>query len=280
MIEIRTPLRTIFEGLHLPECPRWRNGRLYFSDMYGQAVYAVSETGESEQLCTVPGRPGGLGFAENGDLLINEMETARVLRLTPEGDLSIHADLTALVPSINDMATTADGRCYIGKLTMEPPFDAAPLITVDLQGQPSIATNEKLLVANGMIVRPDGKTLIVAESAAGKLIAYDIDAQGQLSNHRVFAQLPKELFPDGICGDNEGGIWLASPNSGRFARVLEGGTITHQISLVPGRYAYSCALGGKTGRTLFMCTSGHYAPETVSNNTDGRIETVEVSVAG
>lgn len=272
--DLTEPPRIVQSGLHLPECPRWRGDRLYFSDMYGQTVYAVTQAGAATTLCHVEGRPGGLGFAANGDLLINEMERARVLRLNKAGELSVHADLSPLVSSLNDMITTADGRCFIGRLTAEPPFDSAPLFTVAPDGAASVATEEGVLVANGMVMRAGGRTLIVAESVAGRLLAYDIDAAGVLSNRRVFADMPKGHGPDGICGDDAGGIWLATPNAGRFLRVVEGGEVTHRISLPPGRYAYACAIGGADRQTLFLCTSGHYDPATATAETNGRIEAV------
>jgi sugar lactone lactonase YvrE len=273
-IENLGPPRVLCDGFHLPECPRWRNGRLYFSDMYGQAVFAVAADGAVERVCVVEGRPGGLGFAANGDLLVNEMERARLLRVDGGGAVSVHADLSGLVPSINDMVSSADGRCYVGRLTMEPPFDPVPLIAVDPQGRASIATKEKLAVANGMLMRPDGRTLIVAESVACRLVAYDVDAGGGLSNMRVFADLPEGNNPDGIGGDDAGGVWIASPHAGRFLRVVEGGELTHEVQLEPGRFAYACAVGGGARPTLFMCTSGHYDPVTVTQATAGRIETV------
>jgi sugar lactone lactonase YvrE len=274
-VDIIGPPRVLRDGFHLPECPRPRDGRLYFSDMYGQAVYAVSAAGDVERVCVVEGRPGGLGFTAGGDLLVNEMERARVLRVRPGGEVSVHADLSALVPAINDMVSAADGRCYIGRLTAEPPFEPAPLFAVDPQGGTSVATQEQLAVANGMLLRPDGRTLIIAESVAGRLLAYDVGAEGGLSNPRVFADLPEGHGPDGICGDDAGGVWIASPHAGRFLRVLEGGEVTHRADLEPGRFAYACAIGGPARRTLFLCTSGHYAPATVTAAKAGRIETVE-----
>jgi sugar lactone lactonase YvrE len=270
--ELAGPPRLVQAGLHLPECPRWRGDALYFSDMYGQTVHALSEAGGLSALCTVEGRPGGLGFAANGDLLINEMERARVLRLNAAGELAVHADLSGLAPSINDMITTPEGRCFIGRLTLAPPFEPAPLLTVSPDGRATVATEEPVLVANGMVMRAGGRTLIVAESVGRRLLAYDVDQAGRLANRRVFADLTEG--PDGVCGDDAGGIWFASPNAGRFLRVVEGGEVTHQITLPAGRFAYACAIGGADRRTLFLCTSGHYDPATCMSQTNGRIEAV------
>jgi sugar lactone lactonase YvrE len=273
-IELTQTPEIVARGLHLPECPRWRNEALYFSDMYGQTVHSLSATGSLNTLCKVEGRPGGLGFAANGDLLINEMERARILRLNKAGELSVHADLTPFVDSINDMISTDDGRCFVGRLSAEPPFVPTPLLTADAEGRVSVATDEPVNVANGMVLRGDRKTLIVAESVAGRLLAYDVDAGGALSNRRVFADMPHGHGPDGICGDDAGGIWLASPNVGRYLRVIEGGEVTHSISLPEGRFAYACAIGGPDRQTLYLCTSGHWDPELCKAETNGRIESV------
>ncbi|MFC3173680.1 SMP-30/gluconolactonase/LRE family protein [Novosphingobium bradum] len=270
--QMGTP-RTLLAGLHLPECPRWRGERLHFSDMYGQQAFAMSETGVVEASWPVPGRPGGIGFAPNGDLLVNEMERARILRFDANGGMRVHADLGALAPSINDMISTPDGRCFVGRLTMAPPFEPAPLIAVDPEGRACLATSEAIAVANGMVWRDD-RTLIVAESMAGRLLAYDDNGEGGLANRRVFAQLPAGLGPDGICGDDAGGIWVASPNAGVVYRVVEGGEITHRIDLEPGRFAYACAIGGRDRRTLFLCTGGPYEPEIATAETAGRIEAI------
>jgi sugar lactone lactonase YvrE len=269
------PTGVICSDLHLPECPRWRDGALYFSDMYGGTVYRWDEAAGLSPVCKVEGRPGGLGFAGNGDLLVCEMERARVLRLDKAGSLSVHADLSALVPSINDMATTRDGHGYVGRLTLAPPFDAAPLTSVDPQGQVSVATSGPIFVANGMAFRDNDRTLIVAESVGGRLLSYRREPDGRLTNRAVFAEMPAGYGPDGICLDDAGGAWLASPNAGAFLRVVEGGEVTHRIQLEPGRFAYACAIGGKDGRTLFLCTSGHYDPDTVTRDKAGKMEVVE-----
>jgi sugar lactone lactonase YvrE len=272
--EIAETPEVVASGLHLPECPRWRGNSLYFSDMYGQTVYSLTEAGALTALCKVEGRPGGLGFTADGDLLINEMERARILRLSETGGLSVHADLTPFVDSINDMISADDGRCYVGRLSAEPPFVPTPLLAVDPQGRVSFGTDEPVNVANGMVLRADRRTLIVAESMARRLLAYDVDAAGALSNRRVFADMPEGHGPDGICGDDAGGIWLASPNVGRYLRVVEGGEVTHAVSLPPGRLAYACAIGGADRRTLYLCTSGHWDPELCKAETNGRVEAV------
>ena len=102
---------------------------------------------------------------------------------------------------------------------------------------------------NGMAVTPDNETLIVAESYASRLTAFDIAADGTLSNRRVWADLD-DGAPDGICLDAEDAIWYGDVPNKRCVRVLEGGEVLQTINLDRGCFA--CALGGADRRTLFL----------------------------
>nr|WP_255326631.1 SMP-30/gluconolactonase/LRE family protein [Sphingobium sp. EM0848] len=171
------------------------------------------------------------------------------------------------------MLVTPSGHCYVGQFSHDYPAPEAPLLTIDLEQRASPATEHKLAVANGMVFRPGSRTLIVAESWACLLSAFDVDEKGGLSNYRIFAKLPPEHFPDGICGDDAGGIWVACV-TGKFVRVVEGGEITHRLTLDEGRFAYACAIGGEDRQTLFLCTGGPYETSVIVQHPAARIETI------
>ncbi|RVT91074.1 SMP-30/gluconolactonase/LRE family protein [Sphingomonas crocodyli] len=276
-------LTTLSEGMSFTECPRWRDGWLYFSDMYGRTVYRVNEAGVRETICTVDKRPGGLGFTPEGDMLISEMDAGRVLRLR-DGTLSVHADLSSAATSgTNDMIVSAEGRCYVGKFSHARPSPIEPILFVDTDGHWR-EMDQPVKVANGMILTADGKTLIVAESAGGRISAFDVGKDGVPTNYRLFAALPEGHYADGICGDDAGGVWVTCCRGPGVIRVEEGGAITHRITIGPEdgaeRFAYACALGGADGKTLFVCTAGPYTPETMAETRTARIETVRVPFAG
>ena len=130
---------------------------------------------------------------------------------------------------------------------------------------------------NGTVLAPDGTTLIVAESFAGRLTAFDIEADGSLSGRRLWAQLPEDRIPDGICLDAEGAIWVASPRGNQCLRILEGGEVTDLVQLDRG--AFACMVGDPDRRTLYICTAGDSDPAQTGNRS-GRIERVRVEVAG
>jgi len=102
---------------------------------------------------------------------------------------------------------------------------------------------------NGMVVTPDNATLIVAESYGNRLTAFDIAADGSLSNRRVWADLGGGV-PDGICLDAEGAVWYADVGNSWCVRVKEGGEVLQTIELDRGCFA--CMLGGTDRRTLFV----------------------------
>jgi len=253
------PLDVLASGFAYAEDPRWRNGRLYFSDMYGGKVYALDLSGTVETILDLgDGTPSGLGFMPNGDLLVVSMFERVLLRLGKSG-LTHQADLAALAPhSINDMVVDRTGRAYVGQSGFdywagEAPRPA-PLIAVEPDGTISIAAPD-LLVGNGVVITDDGRTLIVAETLGHRISAFDIDATGRLSNRRIFATLPDNHMPDGICLDTEGGIWTACPSGLGVVRFEDGGRITHIVPLPEPHRAYACILGGHDRRTLFICSS-------------------------
>jgi len=271
----------LVDGLAFPEGPRWHESRLWFSDMHALWVKAVDEDGKVEQIVEVAGRPSGLGWDVDGRLLVVSMADRRLLRFDGS-DLTQVADMTDRVArDCNDMVVDRQGRAYIGNFGFDLHAGDTPTTTVLLMVDADAAVHEVadgLRFPNGMVITPDGSTLIVGESYGACLTAFAIAADGTLSDRREFAATAPAV-PDGICLDEDGAVWVASPLTNEVIRVREGGEITDRIS-TGDRGAYACMLGGADRRTLFVCTSGTMIPaETVVQRT-GRIETVGVDVPG
>jgi sugar lactone lactonase YvrE len=217
------------------------------------------------------------------------METQRLLRLESSGDLVEHADLSGIARgSINDMIVAQDGTAYVGDmgLRIHQEGDRLPgqTIRVTPDGQVSVGA-DGLDTPNGHILTEDGRTLIVAESAASRLTAFDIAADGTLSGQRVFAELTpasNELPaapPDGICLDREGAVWVAEPIGRRVIRVLEGGKVT-DTHVVDGLVPVACVLGGPDRRTLFICAAVDWKRDICRRALTGKLLTTEVAVPG
>ncbi|MBN8871552.1 MAG: SMP-30/gluconolactonase/LRE family protein [Rhodospirillales bacterium] len=272
--------QTLLDGLTFAEGPRWRDGRLWFSDFYSQRVIALGLDGAAETVLRVPENPSGLGWLPDGTLLVVSMNDRRLMRWR-DGALTLHADLSAIAGGpCNDMLVDTAGRAYVGNFGYERFAGEGPraarLARVDPDGSVTVAADD-LLFPNGTVLTPDGRTLIIGETMGNRLTAFTVQADGGLTDRRTWAAV-SDLFPDGICLDADGAIWVADPRGNRVVRVREGGTITDTIPL-PGRNAYACMLGGEDRRTLFICTAPGSGPER-AGKTDGKIETVRVAVPG
>lgn len=271
----------LLNDLVFPEGPRWHNGRLWFSDMLAHEVVAVDLGGRRETIVAVPEQPSGLGWLPDGRLLVVSMVDRKLLRLDPDG-LAVAADLVNLAPHhCNDMVVDAQGRAYIGNFGFDLWNEEArgtALIMVTPEGHAGVVA-EDMWFPNGMAITPDGRTLIVAETVAHRLTAFDTAEDGSLSHRRVWAQV--DARPDGICLDAEGCVWMASPREPRaFLRIAEGGEVLDRIDLAD-RSAYACALGGVDRRTLFLLEAFASRPaDGTGGRSNGRIRMVEVEVPG
>lgn len=273
-------LEPLLDGLSFGEGPRWRDDRLYFSDFYVHQVRTVDERGKTETIVEVPGQPSGLGWRPDGTMLIVSMTDRRLMRFAG-GRLGVEAELGAIATGLcNDMIVDATGRAYVGNFGFDRHAGEAPrpavLARVDPDGSVHAAASE-LMFPNGSVVTPDGRTMIVAETFAKRLTAFDLADDGTLSNRRVWAETPT-CNPDGICLDAEGAIWVTGAFTHHMIRVFEGGRVTHDLDLGE-RAAYACMLGGKDRRTLFVITNSGSGPA-IAAKKDGRIETVRVDVPG
>ncbi len=273
--------QVLFEGLSFGEGPRWHEGRLWVSDFHTHRVLAIDDTGSAELIVEVPNRPSGLGWLPDGRLLAVSMTDRKVMRLDPDG-LVEHADLGALATGdCNDMVVDAQGRAYVGNFGYDfargEKLRKATLALVQPDGTVSAAATE-LAFPNGTVITPDGSTLILGETFGRCLTAFDIAADGTLSNRREWAALGS-VTPDGICLDEAGGIWVADPTNSQCVRVTEGGAVSDRIPTTQGCFA--CMLGGADGRTLHLITGVLNAdvPHLLAE-LPGRVETVRVDVPG
>ena len=270
----------VAEGIAFAEGPRWHDGSLWWSDMHGHDVCRLTG-GVVETVCAVSNRPSGLGWLPDGRMLVVSMVDRRVLRREHDGLLVTHADLSSLAPRrCNDMVVDAAGGAYVGNFGFELDNAEEPrptvLIYIAPDGAPRVVA-DRLWFPNGMVILPGGDALVVAETWAARLTAFDIAADGSLSNRRIWAELDKSVYPDGICLDADGAIWIASPSTRECLRVLEGGTVTHRIAT--GRRAFACALGEADGSMLYVCTADSHDPERQRTERNGRIEAYSISAA-
>ena len=277
--------RVLLEGLGMGESPRWHDGRLWFSNWGTDEIVAVDLEGNSEVVG--PGG-GGSGWATDrlpdGRMLITGQE---LIRVEPDGSRVRHADLSGISPhGWSEMTVDGRGNVYVNSINFDFADFGDVMATGQTPGKIALVTPggdarevaDGLAFPNGMVVTPDDATLIVAESFARRLTAFDIAADGGLSERRVWA----EVTGDGICLDAEGAVWCSDvgPDEGGVVlRVREGGEVLDRIEL--DRPCYACMLGGEDGRTLFMVVAKWFGPDRVDELLEaktGRILTARVDV--
>jgi len=274
-------LQTVLGGLTFPEGPRWHEGRLWFSDFYTHRVIALSDEGWAETMVHVPQQPSGLGWRPDGTLLVVSMLDRALMRVE-RGELVREADLSGLAGGpCNDMVVDAVGRAYVGNFGFDrykgEAERAAVLVRVDPDGSVHAAA-DGLMFPNGAVITPDGTQLIIGETLGHRLTLFDIGSDGGLSGRRVFAQF-EDVWPDGICLDAEGAVWVADPRGHRVVRAVEGQGVVQTIRMAEGRHAFACMLGGADRKTLYICTSTASGPGMAAKR-DGAIEVVRVEVPG
>jgi sugar lactone lactonase YvrE len=273
----------IFSDLRFPEGARWHDDQLWFSDMHTGQVFRSDPAARSlQEVAVVDDQPSGLGWLPDGSLLISCMLGRKVRRLDPRGEVSVFADVSSLTDApVNDLVTDDAGRTFLGgfgyDLYADAPQRPGPIFRIDPDGTPMLVEDD-MVFPNGSVFLPGTSTLVVAETWAARLTAFDVDDAGALVDKRVWAQLPAGSTPDGICVDAAGGVWVSSITTSQFVRVEAGGRITRTIT-VEGRCAVDCVLGGADGRTLFLLTSNSWQPSETTSRA-GRVEAVEVEVPG
>ncbi len=275
-------LHTLMTGLVFGESPRWHDNRLWFSDWGAQEVIAVDLRGKSEVITRIQSFPFCIDFLPDGRLLVVSARDRLLLRREPDGSLVTYADLHSLSDRPwNEIVVDGRGNAYLNNIGFDFPggeFSTGIIALVTPDGS-ARQVADGVSFPNGMVVTPDNSTLILAESYGKRLTAFDIAANGDLSNRRVWADLGEDA-PDGICLDVEKAIWYGDVGNRHCVRVREGGEILQTIDLDRGCFA--CALGGADMKTLFMVTRewGGTTSMTDSGARTGQVLTVEVTVPG
>jgi sugar lactone lactonase YvrE len=255
-------VQTLMTGLVFGEQPRWHEDRLWFSDWGVPQVMAVDLDGNHEVILQGRSFPLCVDWLPDGRLLVVSAREGLLLRREPDGSLVTHAELTGLSdpPAGNELVVDGRGNAYVngGGFDLMAGEEFAPgIVALATPDGSTRRVADGIAFPNGMLVTPDS-TLIVAETYANRLTAFDIAADGGLSNRRVWADL-QDGFPDGICLDAENAVWYADVPNKRCVRVREGGEMLQTIELDRGCFA--CALGGPENRTLFMMAQEWSGPD-------------------
>ena len=272
--------RVLLDGLAMVESPRWHDGRLWFPHWGTDEVLAVDLDGNVEVVAHRPssGLGDGIAFLPDGRLLITG---ERLMRQEPDGSLVEHCDLSHLTEhGWSEITVDGRGNIYVNSINFdfmagEEPDGAPGIVALVTPDGVARQVADEIAFPNGMVVTPDNRTLIIAESFAAQLTAFDIAEDGTLSNRRTWA---KDVGPDGICMDADGAIYCSSkPGEKNLLRVREGREVSDQIEL--DRFCFATALGGPGRQTLFLMCAEWGGTEAVEANIAKRTGQVLVADA-
>ncbi|OAA53001.1 Six-bladed beta-propeller, TolB-like protein [Cordyceps fumosorosea ARSEF 2679] len=290
--------RVLAEGLYFGESPRYRDGKLYISDMTGRKIYAIDEhTGKKEVFLNMENQPNGMCFLDDGSLICSSMFDAKLYHVK-DGKSTLYADMSHVMTGYcGDMVIDKAGRVFLDDSGARVLHGEKPgpgrLLRIDPDRSVNIA-EEKIFFPNALCISPDGKSLYNAESFGYGLLKFDLAEDGTLSNRQEVwtpatlagergASAESMIGIDGGCMDAEGGIWLSLLALEQFVRLdPDSGEITHRIKV--SGHAVCCTLGGDDGKTLFLGVNWTPPDENlfkamVALKTRGTVLSVRVDIA-
>jgi sugar lactone lactonase YvrE len=271
--------RVLRDGIVFGESPRWHDGRLWFCDWGARQILAVAPDGTGEVVLEVDfhAMPMCIDFLPDGRLLVVSSPRRQLLRREADGGLVVHAELGGISEQPwNEVVCDSRGRAYLNNTGFDFPREpAAPGLLAVVGGDGAAReVADDVRFPNGMALTADERTLLVGESHASRVTAFDIGDDGGLVDRRVWAQTPGD-HPDGIALDASGALWYADVGNARCVRIREGGEVLDTVQLDRG--CFSCALGGVDGRTLFIVAQRY---DGAPGPPSGQLLAVDVSVPG
>lgn len=281
MVNKNPEITTLMTGLGFGESPRWHNDRLWFANWAVNDVVVCNAEGSSEVVASLPSFPFSIDWLPDGPMLIISGRERLLLRMEPDGSLVTHADLTGISGGCNEIVVDSKGNIYIngsGPRTKPGEYFAPGVIALITPDGSVRQVAADIAFPNGMAITPDNSTLIIAESHGKRLTAFTIEADGSLSDRRIWADLGFGT-PDGICIDEDGAVWYADVPNKCCVRVREGGEVLQTIATDRGCFA--CMLGGPGRKTLYiLAAEWHGFEKMFDGSRTGRLLSVEVKVPG
>ena len=283
-MSLQDAVQILVDGAIFTESPRWRDGAFWYSDIGGGTVNRIAPSGQREIIVSGIPAPSGLGWTKSGDMLVASLATSTIYRVGRDGvPIAFAGPEQHGSAATNDMAT-AGSRSYVScaghvfqagddESILSRPVGAVILLDHDSGACRKVATGLKM--PNGIAITPDGKTLVLAELYAARILHFDIRADGSLSEPRVFVQLPH--IADGICLDAEGGVWIGTGLD--YCQRLDAAGQPAEKVEVPGWSCVAPMLGGPDGRTLYIAANLMEKPDDIfTGRAKGRIVTAKVNI--
>ena len=246
-------------GFQFTEGPLWRSdGSLLFVDIRTSTIHRVIPGRQPETFRDNSGGSNGLTFDLSGRLVMCEGDNRRITRMEPDGSITVLADNWdgKRLHRPNDIVCKSDGSLYFTNPNGRIPLEERE---IDFSGVHRIASDGSVTAVlgdtqypNGLAFSPDESRLYVANTRdAMQINVYDVNADGTVSNGRLFADMSSEEpdgVPDGMKVDAQGrvyctgpgGCWVFDPDGSHLGII--------RLPEIPA----NCAWGGHENSTMYF----------------------------
>ena len=288
--------RMIIDGVTFPETPRWHAGRnaWYFVDIDEGQVFELKDfTSSPRLLYRFNALISGVTFDDHDGFFVttNRGEVPASIQhltgaLTGNPQTRQIADLSDRAVILNDMIRGPSGHLYVGAINFDAigwfqdpttPTHPGRVHKVNTEDGTIVDIEGDVFFPNGLIITPDQKNLLMADSFNNRIVKWPLKADGSVGEMAVWAQFGKEDIVDGMTMDAEGALWIATGH--RLIRSLPGGKITNEIH-IDGLHISACMLGGQNGTSLLITGAASIDRRIIRTQKTGKLYALEVDVPG
>jgi gluconolactonase len=251
---VDSEVKELFQNLKFTEGPLWHpDGYLLFSDIPANRICKWTPDGKTSVFREPSSKSNGLTLDGQNRLVAAEQWERRVTVTQPDGKVECVAGMFEGKPfnSPNDVVVHSSGAFYFTDPSygLEGRKQDQPVQGVYRVGKPGeaprLVVKDSFKQPNGLAFSPDEKVLYVGDSEADFINAYDVQADGSLTNERRFCTIKN---PDGMKVDQKGRLFTSSAEG--ISVFQPDGTLVGAIRF-PQQPA-NCAFGGKDLKTLFV----------------------------
>ncbi len=268
----------------LGEGPLWdhKNQTLWWIDIEAQQLFALKDGEKQPKIWLLPSKPGSIGLAENG--LVIALRKGFVL-FNPENE-----KITPLAQPIADRNNLKfnDGKCdrfgrfYAGTADVGESQAIGSFYRLNVDGSATVL-DSGFIISNGLGWSPDNQLFYLSDSGAQKVYRYRFNAEaGTIDHKEVFLEFGAgDGYPDGLCVDSQGYLWIAFWDGWRVARYSPEGKIDQVIEM-PVPRPTSCCLGGKELKTLYITSARRDLSKEILNeaNLSGSVFQIQITIQG
>lgn len=245
------------------EGPVWYDGALWWVDIIGSKLNRYQIGAAESVTYSLEFRPGAAVPCSDGNWLIGDEQGLSLLDPKSGTARSILRFLDDERVRMNDGKCDADGRFWVGSIHEDLKVGQASLYRFDGHDRLSVQL-EAVTISNGLDWSEDGTLFYYIDTPRSKIEIFDFDRRwGQLSNRRTLVDIPvSEGYPDGMCIDREGHLWVALWEGSAVQRYHgQTGEVLARVEL-PVTQPSSCCFGGENLDQLFITTSQQGFSET------------------